>query len=265
MAQTTQTATTAGRFVWRTLNTTDLPAARKFYSQLFGWSAGEVDMGPAGKYTMFRDGDRDVAGAAALDPAAAAAGARPHWLAYPSVDDVDAVADRVPAVGGRILVPPTDIPNVGRFCVAADAQGAVVAPFTGKPGAPQGPDGPPAVGSFCWDELHTTDTTAAKSYYGKLIGWTSRSIDMGPAGSYTMFQRSDKDLAGMVALPTPPSFPSAWLSYVLVRSVDASTDKARGLGAKVMMEPKDIPGMGRFSVLIDPTGAAIALWVAQPK
>ena len=260
-----QATTTAGRIVWHTLNTTDLAAARKFYTQLLGWSATELDMGPGGKYTMFRDGDQDVGGAAALDPRAAAAGARSHWLAYPSVDDVDAVADRVPAVGGKILVPPTDIPNVGRFCVAADAQGAVIAPFKGTPSAPQPKDGPPSVGSFCWDELLTTDVAAAKAYYGKVIGWTSRSIEMGPAGTYTMFQRGDKDAAGMASLPTPPPHPPAWLSYVLVRSVDASTDKARGLGAKVMMEPKDIPGMGRFSVLLDPTGAAIALWVVHPK
>ena len=253
------TTTNQGRFVWHTLNTTDLTASRKFYTSLFGWTATEMDMGPGGKYTMFRAGDKDVAGAAGVDSKGPAAS---HWLPYPTVDSVDGAADRIPALGGTIVVPPTDIPHVGRFCIALDPQGALVAPFKGAAGAPQRDDSPPTLGSFCWNELLTTDTVAATKFYEKVLGWTSKTMPMGPGATYTMFERGDKDAAGLKALDAGAGHGPQWLPYVLVKDVDATTAKARSLGAKVTMEPQDW-GPGRASVLVDPTGARFALWVLK--
>jgi predicted enzyme related to lactoylglutathione lyase len=117
------------------------------------------------------------------------------------------------------------------------------------------------VGSFCWNELLTTDPGPAAKFYEKVFGYTSKSIPMGPA-TYTMLQRGDKDAAGVKGLDADVSSAPLWLPYVLVQSVDATTDKARGLGAKVKMEPKDW-GPGRASVLVDTTGALFALWVMK--
>jgi hypothetical protein len=242
-----------GKFVWHTLFTTDIAAAKKFYTQLFGWTATDMDMGPGGKYTMFRAAGKDVGGANTAPP-----GAPPHWMGYATVENVDAVADSVPALGGKVHMGPTDIPNVGRFAVIADPQGGVLAPFKSVSGAPKPDDGPvTGIGEFCWDELLTTDTKAATAFYGKLFGYDTHTHDMGPAGTYTMFKRGEKDAAGMLQSPMGGTF---WLAYVNVNSVDASTDKARGLGAKIVVEPKDIPGFGRFAVVTDPTGASVALW-----
>ncbi len=118
---------------------------------------------------------------------------------------------------------------------------------------------PPATGTFCWNECLTTDVEAAKTFYTGLMGWTTREMDMGPAGTYTLFVNNGQEVAGMMKTPQE-GMPSTWLSYLAVDDVDASTTKAEQLGAKVCMQPTDIPNVGRFSVLTDPAGAAIALF-----
>ncbi len=117
----------------------------------------------------------------------------------------------------------------------------------------------PATSTFCWNELMTGDVDAAKSFYSQLLGWESKDMDMGPNGTYTIFSSNGKDCAGMMKKPEE-HVPTAWLSYVTVADVDASTEKAKGLGSTVCVPPTDIPNMGRFSVIIDPTGAAIGLY-----
>ena len=110
---------TSGRFVWHELVTPDPRAALGFYSELFGWSTAEVDMGPAGKYTLLKAGGVDVGGAVAPPPGS---NVSPSWLAYWSVLDVDAAAKKATSLGGKVMAPPMDIPNVGRFAVLLDAQ-----------------------------------------------------------------------------------------------------------------------------------------------
>ncbi len=112
--------------------------------------------------------------------------------------------------------------------------------------------------SFTHIELNTTDPTAAKAFYSKLFpDWKLEDMPM-PTGSYTMIKPSSGTGGGILQHPVPGA-PSAWLAYIAVEDIKTSTEKARSLGAKVMQEPKDI-GPGSLSVLIDPTGAAFALW-----
>ncbi len=116
-----------------------------------------------------------------------------------------------------------------------------------------------ATSSFCWNELMTPDPEAAKRFYTQLLGWTSREMDMGDAGAYTIFTAGDKDVAGVMKTPDANVGPH-WLSYIAVEDVDSSTKKAEQLGAKPCVPPTDIPEVGRFSVITDPTGATIALF-----
>ena len=113
-------------FVWYELMTSDAAAAEKFYKTVVGWKTQDMSQGDM-KYTGLLAGDAPVAGLMTLPKEACAAGAKPGWIGYIGVDDVDATAGRVTKAGGRIHVPPTDIPNVGRFSVVADPQGAVFA------------------------------------------------------------------------------------------------------------------------------------------
>ncbi len=118
-----------GTFVWNHLVTSDQEKCGKFYCDLLGWSRREVDAGPMGVYTVFQRGSADVAGM--MNPTIEYTRSRPpNWYAYVAVDDVDACADRTPLIGGQILVPPHDIPGVGRACLIADPSGAVVTLMT---------------------------------------------------------------------------------------------------------------------------------------
>jgi len=113
--------------------------------------------------------------------------------------------------------------------------------------------------SFVHLELNTTDVAKAKAFYGKLFTWTLEDMEMGGGQSYTMIKIGDGPGGGMMKHPVPGA-PSAWLAYVNVDDVAAATQKAKSLGATVMMDKTEVPGMGWFSVILDPTGAALGLW-----
>jgi predicted enzyme related to lactoylglutathione lyase len=124
--------------------------------------------------------------------------------------------------------------------------------------------------SFCWDELMTTDPAAATKFYETVFGWRSEPVDMGPSGTYTLLKRpgvpdtkgADKNAAGL--MKSPPGVPhSFWMTYVYVPDCDGIADKAKRLGATITMPPMDIPGIGRFSTMMDPQHASIA--VIAPK
>lgn len=123
---------------------------------------------------------------------------------------------------------------------------------------------PPAHGTFCWNELLTRDVDAASSFYTTLFGWSVEEMDMGPAGTYHIMKAGDTQVGGIMKLPAPEA-PPCWLSYIAVDDVDAHTEKAKGLGATVCCEPTDIPNIGRFAVITDPTGATVALFTGAPQ
>jgi len=115
-----------GAFCWNELLTRDTAKAGEFYATLCGWSREEVDMGEMGSYTLFKQGEREVAGMMAMPPRAEGPCA---WLLYVAVEDVDLAAKRIAELKGVVHVPPTDIPNVGRFAVGADPNGATFAVY----------------------------------------------------------------------------------------------------------------------------------------
>jgi uncharacterized protein len=117
---------------------------------------------------------------------------------------------------------------------------------------------------FVHVELNTTDLAKAKSFYGKLFDWKLEEMPMGPGETYTMIKVGEGTGGGMMKHPVPGA-PSAWLAYVLVDDIRAATEKAKSLGAKVMKEPTEVPNAGWFSVIVDPTGATLALWKPSSK
>ncbi len=117
----------------------------------------------------------------------------------------------------------------------------------------------PATGTFCWNELMTSSVDGARDFYAKLFGWTYDEMVMGPMGKYTLFMQGDQPAGGCMALPQE-GVPRHWMSYVSVDDVDASTKKAQELGAQVFVQPTDIPNIGRFSVIADPSGATLGLY-----
>lgn len=115
---------------WNELVTADTAASREFYAELLGWSAREVPMGAGGGYTLFSENGREVAGMLAPpDETWAAAAGAPRWFAYMAVEDIDAAAARAAELGGAVLRPPFDIPDMGRIAIVADPAGAAFGLF----------------------------------------------------------------------------------------------------------------------------------------
>jgi uncharacterized protein len=250
-----------GRFVWYDLMTTDVEAATRFYTAVVGWKTEPwASAGPP--YTMWKANRRAIGGVMALSDAARAGGAPPHWMAYICVPDVDATATQAVSLGGNVVVPPFDIPDVGRVVIAQDPQGAAFAAFTPKGDAP-GHAGPPEPLEFSWHELSTTDPAAAFSFYATLFGWQKTSaVDMGPIGVYQMFGRDETPLGGMMKAPAEQPVPS-WCYYVRVDDVHQGAERAVAHGGQVLLPAMEVPGGDWVVVLSDPQGAVFALHHAK--
>jgi predicted enzyme related to lactoylglutathione lyase len=245
-------AYTTGRFVWRELLSTDPAAARAFYGELFGWQTKEVPMGDF-NYTLFSANGRDVAGGMKVPMAEVP----PHWYSYVSVESVDATVERAKAAGANIIVPARDIPNVGRFAVMLDDQGAVTAPFRAATG-----DAAPAMpkpGDFCWESLSTTDKAKSVAFYTKVYGWKE-----GSGGGTSTFGTGD-GMENQVAsiAEVPAGTPSHWLTYVAVDKLAAANERAKKLGGSILMDAIPVPGIGTFSIIQDPQKATIAMFQGE--
>lgn len=116
-----------GAFSWNELMTTDVEGAKAFYQQMFGWAYEEMSDTEM-TYHVAKAGEMETAGVMGMPPQAQ--GMPPVWGAYVTVDDVDASAAKAEELGGKIVVPLTDIPKVGRFCVIVDPQGAALSIIT---------------------------------------------------------------------------------------------------------------------------------------
>ncbi len=245
-----------GDFVWYELITPDPDAAERFYKPLFGWTSADSGLSDV-DYRYLSTPDSPVAG---LMRTPAGTPLPPVWLGYVAVDDVDAAAKAVEAAGGAIQMPPQDIPNVGRFAFLADPQGALF--YVMKSLSPDRSLAfawdRPRDGHVAWNELMTTDPSAAWTFYGERFGWAKDgAMDMGPMGQYEFIRHG-----GMIGaiMPKPPQAPvSAWSFYVRVPDIDAAATKVRDGGGTILHGPHEIPG-GEFSMnVLDPQGAHIGL------
>lgn len=246
------------RFVWFDLLTNDIPGAKAFYSEIVGWSFTNWS---GGDYQMLTMGEKQYGGMMRLPEDTQKAGAPPHWMGYVAVDDVDRAAAKAKELGGQIHVPGTDVPEVGRFAVLADPQGASFAVFTSKDPMPPEPQAP---GGFGWNELNTTDWKSAWNFYSALFGWQpTQSMDMGPemGGEYFMFGVDAKNsIGGMSNAATMMKAPAHWLHYINVKNADEAARRVASKGGKVLNGPMDVPGGGRIAQCMDPQGGFFAIY-----
>jgi predicted enzyme related to lactoylglutathione lyase len=119
-------------------------------------------------------------------------------------------------------------------------------------------------GAFCWAELATSDSGAAKKFYTALFGWGYEDMPAGPDMIYTTLKKGDKRAAALYAQgPDQKGVPPHWNTYVSVASADQTAGKAKELGGKVLMEPFDVMDFGRMAIVEDQQGARICIW--EPK
>jgi len=245
-----------GEFIWYELMTTDLDAARAFYGPVVGWTIGAKSGMPGMDYRIIDAPDASVGGMLAIDEEMASQGAKPLWFGYIGVDDVDATAEAIKARGGHIFVPPTDIPDVGRFAMVSDPQGA---PFYVMRGAVDGTStafSPDAPGHCCWNELATPDQDSADAFYAAMFGWTNpESMPMGPMGDYRFLNAGDIRIGASMRGEGEPR----WQPYFAVPSIAAAVDAVKAHGGRIDQGPHEVPGGTHIVVGTDPQGARFAL------
>jgi uncharacterized protein len=246
---------TASRFVWYELMTSDVRAAEAFYSEVVGWQVDASDP----QYTLLKIGAAQVAGMMATPPELKAMGVPPAWSGYVRVDDVDAAEARILQLGGKVVRPGSDIPDVGRFAVVADPQGATFLLF--KPARHDPPPMPAAdaPGTTGWHELRAADGAAVFGFYATLFGWTrGEALDMGPMGVYQLFE-IDGVPSGAVMTRESDALPPSWRYYFRVDAIDAAARRVARLGGAVTMGPDQVPGGTWVLHGRDPQGALFAL------
>ncbi|MCC9310626.1 VOC family protein [Kitasatospora sp. RB6PN24] len=239
---------------WVELATIDAAAATVFYTGLFGWRAA-VDQRPeAAGYTVLTQAQGPVA---ALAPQYRE-GRPPAWTVSFLVEDADATAARITEAGGRVLLGPVDVLELGRYTAAADPSGAVFALWQARDFGGAAVLGKP--NSLGWVELHTRDVAACAAFYTAVFGWGSSA-----GQHYTQWRLAGRDFAGMVRMDDsyPAEVPAHWLPYFAVADVDAIVNKAAGHGAERVMGPMDVPDGPRIAVLRDRQGAAFGVYLAS--
>jgi uncharacterized protein len=246
-----------GTFCWVELATSDQPQAKKFYEALFGWAADDMPMGPNEFYTMFRLEGRDTGAAYTLKPEMVSRGVPPHWGLYVAVKSADESAARAASLGGKILAPAFDVFEAGRMAVLQDPTGANLSLWQPKRNPGLGIGSVP--GTLCWADLMTPDPKRAAEFYSGLFGWKLERGQQG--GDYLHIKNGEHFIGGVPpAGSAGPGVPPHWSLYFLVADCDASTAKAKSLGARVYMPPTTMGGVGRWSVLADPQGAAFSVF-----
>src|SRR5215472_5336755 len=248
----------AGSFCWIELSTSDQPAAKKFYSSLFGWTPNDSPMGPDEVYTIFKLNGEDSAAAYTMRKEERQHGVPPHWNLYIAVDSADDAVAKAGKLGGTVLAPAFDVMDVGRMAVVQDPTGAAFCVWQAKKHSGLGVIG--ENNAFCWADLSTPDPQRGGKFYSDLFGWNLKKGANDPSG-YIEIQNGKSNIGGIPpAQHRDPKTPTHWLIYFMVADVDAATNKAKGMGAKVYMPPQKMEGVGTWSVLADPQGAPFALF-----
>ncbi len=248
-----------GKFVWYELITYDVKQAQAFYRKVLGWRVHPFPMGNT-TYDMILTGDAPDSMIGGYVPSRGEQEPS-RWVSYVSVEDVDASARAAAANGGKVIKGPLDIPNVGRTAAIADPEGAEMNVMKNSVGDPA--DAPATHGQFLWNELHTTDARKALAFYEKVVGYTHRSLDMGPGGVYHVIGMGGVDRGGVME-HLPAGARPHWLPYVNVDDPDAVIARAKIADGRILVPPQDIPEVGRFGVVEDPTGGMLAVMKPMP-
>jgi uncharacterized protein len=253
-----EASTASGKFVWYEYMGDNLEAAVDFYTHVVGWTS--KDAGMAGfPYELVSAGPTMVAGMMDIPDEARSMGAKPSWLGYIWVEDVDKALPNLTAAGGKVLKAPADIPGVGRFAVVADPDGTVFMPFRDAGGSAPLPPPPGTPGLVGWRELHASDGARAFAFYSGQFGWKKdRDFDMGSMGVYHIFESAPGEQGGIFT-KTPQTPMPFWLYYFNVEAIDAAAERVKAKGGRVINGPMETPN-GRWILQgLDPQDAMFAL------
>lgn len=254
-----------GGYIWYELMTLDPGAAKAFYDRVIGWNLDTEQVAPGVDYRMIKRSDGGNAGGVlTLTDEMRSHGARPLWLGYLHVEDVDATVEAITTDGGQALMPPWDQPGVGRLAMVTDPQGAPFylmdpLPPEGDPGATSDVFSVDQPQHVRWNELSTSDQPAAIGFYKQHFGWDQEGgMDMGEMGTYAFVQNDGVGIGAI--MPKMPEMPATmWTYYIGVDDIDRAAGAVTSGGGKILNGPMEIPG-GEYALnAVDPQGASFGL------
>lgn len=242
---------------WADLASPDVEASKRFYGGLLGWTFDEPEA-LMGNYMMCRKDGKTVVG---LAPKQQGMDMPTVWSVYLKSDDVDAIARKIEAGGGKLVFPPMDIPPSGRMLFGIDPTGAAFGVW--QPGTHPGADLFGEPGAMCWHEVNTRDAAAADAFYGGLFAYELEQVGDGEMFDYKTLNLGGKPVAGRLKMTAEwDNIPPHWITYFAVEDCDRAAAQVRELGGQVRHEPFDSPH-GRIAVVADPHGAVFSI-IAMP-
>lgn len=242
---------------WVDAQVDDLPAARGFYAQLFGWEILDSPEGAGGYLMAMMDG-RPAAG---LGPKPQTMPMPSAWTTYLAADSADDIHAKIIASGGRPFMDPFDVMDVGRMFVAADPTGAVFGVWEARAHTGAGVYNQP--GALTWNELQTRDYKAGQAFYAGVFGYSYAEIGDGQSMNYSTASLPAAQPGAVVAgvndlTKMPGETPSHWLAWFDVADCDAALATATQLGGSVMMPAVDSP-FGRMAIVTGAQGEAFGV------
>ncbi len=251
---------------WIDLGAPDVSTAADFYRSVFGWEFESYGPDVDG-YGLFRSDGRTVGAVGKLTEK----GARSAWMIYFNTRDADATVQAVERAGGTVRARASDADDAGRMAQLTDPQGGQFAVWQhGKMHGFEIADEP---GTLSWTELYTTDSAAAKKFYGDLFGWTTEDMELpGGGGAYSIITPAGGDQqrmqGGLMQVPgdalTAAGGRPYWHPVFTVTDCDATVASVAGSGGSVQMGPEDAEGVGRLAVCLDPAGADFVVLTPSP-
>ena len=233
---------------WVDVTSPDLDGTIAFYSGLFGWEAERDPRPEAGGYTMFTKNGKHVAAGSPPQQE----GMPAYWTTYIASDDVDATAAKIRDAGGTLMMDPFDVFDAGRMTIAQDPTGATFGVW--QAGEHIGAQLANEPGTLLWNQCQTPDPARAAEFYQAVFGYEIDEIDLGGEQPFRVLQVAGRGIGG-VREPASEGVPPHWSATFAVADVDETVSRARELGGTVLMEPLDLPDIGRLAVLQDPAGA----------
>jgi predicted enzyme related to lactoylglutathione lyase len=231
---------------WADLGVPDVAAAKRFYTEVLGWSYRSTEI-EFGDYTI-----AEVQGAAAAGIGPLPRGAPATWTLFLAGDDVDKIATATPVHGGQVLLPPHDVGTLGRMFIAADPSGARFGVW--QAGTHIGAAVVNEPGAITWEDLRSPEPDAARSFYCQIFGHHTEPLaDGGP--DYHLFALPGEDipLGGMGRTETDQDS-AHWLVYFAVADAEVAIAAAERVGGRVIS--RDFDSLyGRMAELADPDGA----------
>ena len=243
-----------GSFIWYELLTSDPDAAAAFYGDVIGWTSKSAEQ-PGVDYRFFYAGDEGIGGHMKLPREAEEAGAKPGWIGYIGVDDVDATVASILEAGGSVPMPAMDLEGVGRMAMVRDPQGVPFYVMRGFSDQPSHSFDPSRIGHCSWNELSTPDQAGALAFYTALFGWTKGdAMPMGDMGDY-QFIEQDGEMFGAVMTNPPGGQRPSWKFAFNVADIEVAAERIAAGGGTVISGPMEVPGGDMVVVASDPQGA----------